>query len=51
MPSEASQPLSLNSIRVTDPFWAREIGLIRQAVIPYQWKALNDQIPDAAPSW
>ena len=51
MRSEASQPLSLNNIRVTDPFWAREIGLIRQAVIPYQWKALHDQIPDAAPSW
>ncbi|MBR5109924.1 MAG: glycoside hydrolase family 127 protein [Clostridia bacterium] len=51
MRSESSQPLSLHSIRVTDPFWAREIGLIRQAVIPYQWNALNDQIPDAAPSW
>ena len=51
MSSEASQPLSLHNIRVTDPFWAREIGLIRQAVIPYQWNALNDQIPDAAPSW
>ena len=51
MPSEASKPIALQNIRVTDPFWAREIGLIRQAVIPYQWKALNDQIPDAAPSW
>ena len=51
MRAETSQPLSLNNVRVTDPFWAREIGLIRQAVIPYQWKALHDQIPDAAPSW
>ena len=51
MRSEVSQPLSLKKIHVTDPFWAREIGLIRQAVIPYQWKALHDQIPDAAPSW
>ncbi len=51
MRSDSSQTLPLSQVKVIDPFWAREIGLIRQAVIPYQWKALNDQIPDAAPSW
>ncbi len=34
MRSEASQPLSLNNIRVTDPFWAREIGLGRITCAP-----------------
>ena len=51
MRSDTSQPLSLKNVRITDPFWAREIGLIRQAVIPYQWEALHDRVPGAAPSW
>lgn len=39
----------LNRITVTDPF--REYQrLIRDVVIPYQWEALNDIIPDAEPS-
>ncbi len=46
-----SAPLPLRSVRVTDPFWSREMGLIRTAVIPYQWDALNDRVPGAAPSW
>lgn len=46
-----SRPLPLRDIRIIDPFWAREMKLVREAVIPYQWDALNDRIPDAAPSW
>ena len=44
-------PLSLRDICITDPFWKREMDLVRGQVIPYQWKALNDRVPDAAPSW
>ena len=51
MPHTASAPLSLRSVQVTDPFWSREMDLIRFAVIPYQWDALNDRVPGAAPSW
>ena len=47
----SSRPLSPRNVTVTDPFWAREMALIRQAVIPYQWEALHDRVPDAAPSW
>lgn len=47
----ASQPLPLTAAHINDPFWSREIDLIRNAVIPYQWDALNDRIPNAAPSW
>lgn len=33
-----------------DGFWARYGALVRNIVIPYQWEALNDRIPGAAPS-
>lgn len=36
--------------KVTGGFWKTYQDLVRNEVIPYQWKALNDMIPDAAPS-
>jgi uncharacterized protein len=41
---------NVNGIKVTDKFWRDYMDVVRNEVIPYQWKALNDQIPDAAPS-
>lgn len=46
-----SRPIDLKDIKVTDDFWHREQELVRTEVIPYQWNALNDKIPDAAPSF
>ena len=46
-----SRPLPLRAVRVTDSFWQREMDLGRTEVIPYQWEALNDRVPGAAPSW
>lgn len=46
-----STPLSVKSVQVTDCFWKGEMELIRREVIPYQWEALNDRIPEAAPSY
>lgn len=46
-----SSPLDLKQVRITDEFWGREQELVRKEVIPYQWDALNDRIPDAAPSY
>ena len=46
-----SKPLDLKKVRITDTFWGREQELVRAEVIPYQWDALNDRIPDAAPSY
>ena len=51
MTDHPSRPLPLQNVRITDAFWRREIELIRSAVIPYQWEALNDRVPGAAPSW
>lgn len=46
-----SNAVLLNNVQITDPFWEKEIRLVRDTVIPYQWKALNDRIPDAQPSY
>lgn len=46
-----SDPLSLRAIKVTDDFWKKEMELVRTEVIPYQWDALNDNVPGAAPSF
>ncbi len=46
-----SRPLDLKQVAITDEFWGREQELVRTEVIPYQWEALNDRIPEAAPSY
>ncbi len=46
-----SVPVDLKRIRITDEFWGREQELVRKEVIPYQWEALNDRVPEAAPSY
>lgn len=48
---EYNAPFSLKKVQITDSFWKEEIELVRTEVIPYQWRALNDQIPDAEPSF
>ncbi len=40
-------PLSGESCRVTDKFYARLRELVRENVIPYQWEVLNDRVPGA----
>lgn len=50
-PKNFSTPLSLGSIQVTDAFWKKEMELVRTEVIPYQWEALNDRVPNAEPSF
>jgi DUF1680 family protein len=42
-----TRTVSLQQIRIDDPFWSNYSTLVREEVIPYQWNALNDQIPDA----
>ena len=49
VPSNATE-LALQRIRLTSPFWARYQALVREVVVPYQWEALNDRLPDAEPS-
>jgi DUF1680 family protein len=44
-------PIKPSHLKITDPFWSRYIDLVQKEVIPYQWEALNDRIPGAAPSY
>jgi DUF1680 family protein len=48
--SAASRPLRLQDVSIEDPFWTPYRELIRHTVLPYQWEALNDRIPDAEKS-
>ncbi len=44
------RPIPNKRVGINDKFWGRYIGLVKNVVIPYQWDALNDRIPDAEPS-
>lgn len=48
---QTSMPLDLKQIAISDGYWTPYISLIRNTVIPYQWEALNDRIPEAEPSY
>jgi len=44
-------PLSLKESTVAGGFWKEFMEKARTQVIPYQWEALNDRVPDAEPSY
>lgn len=45
-----AESLKLKNIKINDPFWSDHVDLVRKAIIPYQWEAMNDRIPDAESS-
>lgn len=42
--------LDLKEVSICDPFWSKHVDLVRNTIIPYQWEAMNDRIPDAESS-
>ena len=38
--------VDLHKLTVSDPFLGQYQQLVRDVVIPYQWDALNDRIPE-----
>lgn len=44
------ETINLKDIHIKDYFWDRYVRLVREVIIPYQWDAMNDRIPDAEPS-
>ncbi|HHU36960.1 MAG TPA: glycoside hydrolase family 127 protein [Treponema sp.] len=42
--------IPLKKIAVTDGFWKDQTQLVVDAIIPYQWKALNNEVPGAPAS-
>lgn len=49
--TKMNTPISLSSVKINDNFWSKEVDTVRKEVIPYQWEALNDNVPGAAPSF
>lgn len=48
--SKKTKEIPLKDVKIKDNFWSQYIKLAREVVIPYQWAAINDRIPDAEPS-
>ncbi|MCI5639544.1 MAG: glycoside hydrolase family 127 protein, partial [Lachnospiraceae bacterium] len=46
-----STPLELKDVIISGGFWKNKMEVVRTEVIPYQWKALNDTIEEAEPSY
>jgi len=44
---DVSYESQFNRIKIKDTFWKQYQDLINKVVIPYQWDALNDTLPDA----
>ncbi|RED64815.1 glycoside hydrolase family 127 protein [Cohnella lupini] len=44
-------PLDQRAVSIQDEYWSSYVNLIKNTVIPYQWEALNDRVPDAEPSY
>ena len=42
--------VDLKKIKIQDSFWSKHVDLVRREIIPYQWDAMNDRVPDAEPS-
>ncbi|CAM4294792.1 glycoside hydrolase family 127 protein [Paenibacillus alkaliterrae] len=42
--------VSLKQVTIQDDFWSSREKNVIETVVPYQWKALNDEIPGAEPS-
>lgn len=40
----------LKNVRVNDSFWGKYTDIAKNIIIPYQWQAINDLVPDAEPS-
>lgn len=38
-------------VEINDSFWNNYRSLLKTTIIPYQYEALNDRIPDAEPSY
>lgn len=40
----------LKSVRIDDGFWGKYTDIAKDKIIPYQWLAINDLVPDTEPS-
>ncbi len=50
MHKNANSSIPLNQIKIHDSFWDKYVKLVKEVIIPYQWAALNDTVPETVPS-
>ena len=50
MRKERLKSVSLNDVRIEEAFWSKYTKLVTKEIIPYQWRALNDEVADAEAS-
>jgi DUF1680 family protein len=48
--ADFTNPVAMSDVSVSDAFWSNYMELVRTKMLPYQWEALNDRVPDAEPS-
>lgn len=46
-----ASPAEISRTKITDPMFGGYVRLVAERVLPYQWKVLNDQIPDEEPHY
>lgn len=44
-------PVSVKNVQIHDSFFSNLMKITVEKLIPYQWRTLNDEIPDAEPSY
>lgn len=42
---------ALNQVHIDDALWSHYTDMAADVIVPYQWKILNDRIPDADPAY
>ena len=45
------QMIPLKEVSIKKGFWGKYLEIVRTQMLPYQWEALNDRVPDAEPSY
>lgn len=46
-----TRPVNGKNVEIQPSFFKNLMNLAADNIIPYQWRALNDEVPDAAPSY
>jgi DUF1680 family protein len=46
-----AQPVPVSNFRLDDTFFTPRVETVREFMLPYQWEALNDRLPDTEPSY
>lgn len=50
MPVKTNEFAPLKAVKVRDSFWSKYEEIAKNVIIPYQWDAINDNVPDTEPS-